>query len=125
MRARITRSRKVISKIARESGLPHLKRLGLRQVAYPAVLCAVSEINNESNDEPDDQSRPVDPSELVHHVAVKEHTEKWNNRQPSSHENSRCAKRAGLFGTFAAQHRYAHADDPERQPRPHAHLHPD
>src|SRR5882762_3745825 len=42
----------------------------LRRFLHLAVITAVREVNDEANHEPDDEARPVDPSELVHHVPI-------------------------------------------------------
>src|SRR6185437_4517563 len=61
------------------------------QSPYAAVMTAVGEIHNQSDNEPADQSSPIDPSELVHHVAIKNNSQRGNNRHPWS------AKRTGLL----------------------------
>src|SRR5258708_40044062 len=51
-------------------------------VADAAVVTAVSEINHQSDRQPDEQTGPVDPGEFVHHVAVEEDAENRHDRKP-------------------------------------------
>jgi hypothetical protein len=37
-----------------------------------AVMSAVTKINHQPDNQPDNQSRPIDPTEFVHHVTVEE-----------------------------------------------------
>src|SRR5580704_19025625 len=48
------------------------------QSLHPAVLLAVCEINHQPDHQPDDQSRPIDPTQFVHHVAVGDYAEDWD-----------------------------------------------
>ena len=82
-----------------------------QRVAYAAVVPAVGEIDDQADDQPDDQARPVDPAELVHHVAVEEDAQNRNDRHP------RRAERARLAGIGAAQNHHGDAHDDERQQR--------
>src|ERR1700687_5052477 len=70
----------------------------LRQgAAYAAVITVVGEVDDQSDDQPDNQARPVDPAQLVHHIAIKEDAENRHQRNP------RRAKRPGLLWIGAAQ----------------------
>src|SRR5439155_1831341 len=50
--------------------------LGLsgNQRLYMAMVTTVSEVDHQADGQPDDESCPVDPSQLVHHVAVGENS---------------------------------------------------
>src|SRR6266576_6313889 len=66
-------------------------------VADAAVVTAVSEINHQSNHQPDDQASPVYPAEFVHHVPVEQDAENRDDRNPGGTERPR------LTGIRAAQ----------------------
>src|SRR4029077_18859817 len=53
------------------------KVLLLRRVTDATVVAAVSEINYQSDDQPNDEAGPVHPPELVHHVAVEQDSKHW------------------------------------------------
>ena len=57
-----------------------------------AVVAAVGEIDHQPDDQPDDQPRPVDPAELVHHVAVEEDAQDGHERHPRRAERARLAR---------------------------------
>ena len=90
-----TRSREVCQ-------LPKLQSHQLHRRAvvslYAAVVTAVSEIDHQPDAEPNDQPRPVDPPEVVHHITVKEDSENRHNRPAlaGSRQNGRRLTQPGL-----------------------------
>src|SRR5690349_24322091 len=50
------------------------------RIADPAVMPSVGEIDDQSDNQPDDQARPVDPAQFVHHVAVENDPEHRHQR---------------------------------------------
>ena len=46
------------------------------------MVPAIGEVDDQADDEPDDQARPVPNSQLEHHVAVHENAEHGNERNP-------------------------------------------
>ena len=59
---------------------------------HPAVFPAVREIHHHPDNQPDYQSRPVDPAEFVHHVAVKKDAHHRHKRHPGCAEGTRLAR---------------------------------
>src|ERR1700722_9704817 len=78
----------------------------------PAVMSAIAEVNHQANSEPDDQPRPVNPPELVHHIAIEKDAQHWNKRNP------RRAERTRLFRIRFAQHHDRYTNNDERENRP-------
>src|SRR5579863_7226213 len=46
-----------------------------RDRLYPAVFLAVQEIYEQPDHEPDNQTSPIDPTQVVHHVAIRNYTQ--------------------------------------------------
>src|SRR5882724_3109402 len=63
-----------------------------------AVFLAVGEVHNQPDREPDNQAGPVDPTQPVHHVAIKDDAENWYQRHPGRAEGTR------LLGIRPTQH---------------------
>src|SRR5215813_6910340 len=64
--------------------LPGLLFAQLR-VAHSAMVAAVGKVDDQSDHKPDDQTRPVHPPKLVHHVAVEpdpQNRHKRHQRRP-------------------------------------------
>src|SRR5713101_649519 len=80
---------------------------GVAAEAKAAVMPAVCEIDDEPDDEPDQEPRPVDPTQLVHHVAVESDTQNRN----AGHKGR--AERPGVGGIGPAKHQYPRAHDHE------------
>src|SRR5437870_3584918 len=47
-----------------------------------AVMPAVAEVDNQSDHQPHDQPHPIDPPQLVHHVAVEADAQHGHDRHP-------------------------------------------
>src|SRR5208337_5599038 len=92
-----------------------LWRVARGQRLHPAVFLAVSEVHEQSDYQPDNQAGPVDPSQLVHHVAVGDHAEDRHERYPRRPEGPR------LAGIGAPQHHHRNRHDHKRQERPDVH----
>ena len=88
-----------------------LRRPGGRHVLQSAVFTAVGEIDNQADNKPNDKPRPINPSELVHHVAVEEDSQKRHKRTQWR------AERPRLSGIGSAQHHDGDANDDESQQR--------
>src|SRR5579862_9138257 len=73
----------------------------------PAVFLAIGEINHQANHQPDNQARPIDPSEFVHHVSIEQDTQNGYDGDPGSTEGT------GLRRIRVAQHHYGDTDDDE------------
>ncbi len=66
------------------------ERTGLRPIPTNlTMMAAVSEIHDESDQEPDDQPNPVPLSECIHHVAIEGDAEHWNSGNKRSSEGPR------------------------------------
>src|SRR5579885_3437837 len=89
--------------------LRKLQALAALRVLHFAVIPAVGEIDDQADNKPDNEPRPVDPAQLVHHVAVKADTQEGNDGHPRSTE------RPGLLGIGIAQDHHRDADDDKRQ----------
>ena len=76
-------------------------------LAQVAVVAAVAEIDDQSDDEPGDQSNPVDRAELIDHIAVKRDPENRHERDQGSTE------RASLLRVRAAKHHDRDANEDE------------
>src|ERR1700687_4823510 len=98
------------------SGLGRKRRdLSSSGVADFAVVPAITEINQQSNDQPGNQASPIDPSELVHHVAVADDSQDRHEREPGRTEGSRLP----WIGAPNNHHRDAH--DAKGKQRPYVH----
>src|SRR5258706_11391878 len=80
---------------------------GVTAEAKAAVMPAVCEIDDEPYDEPDQEPRPVDPTQLVHHVAVESDTQNRNGG------HKRRAERPGVSRIGLAKHQYPRTHDHE------------
>src|SRR5437899_13016302 len=79
------------------------------------MLSTISEINHQTDDQPGDQPRPVDPPQLVHHIAV------YHDSEDRHHGHPGRAERTRLAGIDTAQHKDRYAHDDKRQERPDVH----
>src|ERR1700683_3873711 len=77
----------------------------------PAVMSAVTKINHQPDNQPDNQSRPIDPAEFVHHVTVE------NNPKYRNQRNPRRTKWTQLHRIRFAQNNDRYANDDEREDR--------
>src|SRR2546423_10334243 len=78
---------------------------------YAAMLLSVGEVDHQPNHQPNNQPRPVDPPELVHHVAVGDHAEDRDQGHPRS------AKGTVQLRMGAPQNQHSDRDDDERKQR--------
>ena len=60
-----------------------------RQSPAPGYDAAVGEIHHQPDNQPDNQSRPVDPSQFVHHVSVRDDAQNRHQRNPRRAERPR------------------------------------
>src|SRR5579864_1646889 len=93
---------------------PQLNRRSVVSL-HAAVIAAIREIDHQADGEPNDQPRPVDPAEFVHHVAVKDDAHNRDKRHLWG------AKWTRLIGIRAAENQDGDADDYESQKRPDVH----
>src|SRR3954463_7923203 len=76
------------------------------------MFAAVSKVHNKAYCEPDQESRPVHPSEFVHHVPVEEDAEDWNHWHPRGPERAMLSR----IGASQSHHRNADDDEGEQSP---------
>jgi len=83
--------------------------LGGESLLYAAIVAAIEEVHKQADHQPDNQARPVDPTQFVHHVTVEQHTHDRYQGHP------RRAKRSGLSRIRLAKDQDRDTDDYERQ----------
>src|SRR5260370_33987370 len=76
---------------------------------HPAVLPPIQKVHDQTDRQPNNQSCPVHPSQLVHHVPIEKDTENRNKRNPGR------AERARLCWIRMPQHHHSHTNDDEGQ----------
>src|SRR6516225_5840092 len=62
---------------------------GSFHVLYPAVVAPVCEVHHQTDDQPDNESRPVYPAQLVHHVAIEDYAHDGHEGHPRRAERTR------------------------------------
>src|SRR3984893_17625664 len=77
----------------------------------PAMMPTIGEVDHHADEQPGDESRPVDPAELIHHITIEQNAESRNQRHPGRTEGPRLP-RIGL-----AQDEHGSAHDYEGQER--------
>src|SRR5512142_284259 len=78
---------------------------------HAAVMTAVGKVHNKTDYQPDDQTRPVQPAQFVHHVTADHDAEDWHDWNP------RRAEWAMLRGITFPQNHDCYTHDHERQKR--------
>src|SRR6516162_1689334 len=79
------------------------------RVAHSAMVAAVGKVDDQSDHKPDDQTRPVHPPKLVHHVPVEPDPQNRHKR------HQRRPKRPWLSRVSAPEHHHRDANNHERE----------